>query len=794
MTTAPSIQGTILIVDDDPRNLKVLNTFLQSAGYQVLLAKDGFQCLESAELGQPDVILLDIVMLEMDGYETCRRLKATPETSHIPVIFISALAEQENILQGFGAGGVDYITKPFRREEVLARVNAHVTIQQQKTELTVCNRDLEKEIREKERLAASLAKSEHRLNAAQALAGLGSWERDLISDKGTWSENQYRLFGYEPDEVPETFDRFKQRVHPEDLDRVVTSVEHHARQNRPYDIEFRYIPVGGDVRHAHAIVEVECDKEGRPVRIQGTFQDITERKEREQELKSLHERLDSILRHTPNIVAALDDTGRYLHINPAGQRFFGLPEERIVGVSCRDLVPRPAADAFMKRIETVLNTEQSLVVEDRIGTDSGDRYFSTTLFPIYDNGGRASAVGGISMDITDRKRAEKELEKSRGWYRALYDSVADAIFIHHMTADGFLGTFIEVNDVACRLLGYARDELLRLSPVDIDVSESEMDAPAIARQLSRHQSLTFERVIGSKEGRRLPVEIHAKAFEQEGELMVLSIARDLTERKKAEEERFRMERRIQSARRLESLGILAGGIAHDFNNILMAVLGNIELAKDDLPEEARVQRFLRESENATQRAVHLVRQMLAYAGKGQFVVKSIDVGDLIRDSAQKLRTAAAGKAVLSFDLQTGLPPVEGDLFQLQQLLDNLVINAVEACETGGGGSVTIATGVQNFDSTDLADTFPDVFLSYDTPFTAKPFIFIDVKDNGCGMGPDTQKRIFDPFFTTKFQGRGLGLAAATGIIRGHGGYIRVDSEPERGSVFRVLLPALADTP
>jgi PAS domain S-box-containing protein len=669
MTTAPSIQGTILIVDDDRRNLKVLNTFLASAGYQVLLAKDGFQCLESAELGRPDVILLDIVMLEMDGYETCRRLKATPATAPIPVIFISALAEQENILQGFEAGGVDYITKPFRREEVLARVNAHVTIQQQKTELTACNRDLEREVREKERLAASLAKSERRLNAAQALAGLGSCERDLISDKGQWSQNQYRLFGYEPGEVPETFDRFKQHVHPDDLDRVVTSIEEHAHHNRPYHIEFRYIPAGGEIRHAHSIVEVECDENGRPVRIQGTFQ-----------------------------------------------------------------------------------------------------------------------------DITDRKKAEKELKKSREWYRALYDSVADAIFIHPMTADGFLGPFTEVNDVACRLLGYAREELLALSPLDIDVSASEMDSPALARRLSRHQSLTFERLLGSKEGRRIPVEIHAKAFEQKGDSMVLSIARDLTERKRAEEERLLMERRLQTAQRLESLGILAGGIAHDFNNILMAVLGNIELAKEDLPREARAQRFLQESENATHRAVHLVRQMLAYAGKGQFVAESIDIGDLIRESARTLRTAVSGKAALGFDLTTDLPPVEGDLFQLQQLLSNLVINAAEACEKEDGGSVTIATGVQHCDSTDLSDSLPDVFLPYHTPFPKKPFVFIDIRDNGCGMGPDTQKRIFEPFFTTKFQGRGLGLAAATGIVRGHSGYIRVESEPGQGSVFRVLLPAMTETP
>ncbi len=531
------IEGTVLIVDDDPQNLKVLNSLLENAGFQVLLAKDGAQCLESAELGRPDLILLDIVMTEMDGYETCRRLKSTPATADIPVIFISALAEQENILQGFEAGGVDYVAKPFQREEVLARVMAHVTIHRQKTELSACTTHLEAKIKETKKMAASLEKSERRLNEAQVLAGLGNWEQDLTTGKSNWSENQYRLFGYATGESTGDYDLFKKHVHPEDLDRVVKAIEDCIRIGQPYEIEYRYLHLNGEVRYAHAVGEIECDQSGRPVRIHGTFQDITE-----------------------------------------------------------------------------------------------------------------------------RKRAEKK---------------------------------------------------------------------------------TLE-----------------------------------------------MERDLQTARRLESLGILAGGIAHDFNNLLYVVLGNLDMAREDIPDHSKAHLFLEESEKAAQRAVHLVRQMLAYSGNSQFALSPMDIGDLIRENVQELQIAVSGKARLALDLAPDLPPVKGESRQLSQLLTNLVVNAAEACEQDGGGAIAIATSVRTCDREYLSETILDIFISSEAPLEPAPFVVIDVTDDGPGMGPDTKKRIFEPFFTTKFQGRGLGLAAALGIVRGHRGYIRVDSEPGRGSVFRVLLPAL----
>ncbi len=185
--------------------------------------------------------------------------------------------------------------------------------------------------------------------------------------------------------------------------------------------------------------------------------------------------------------------------------------------------------------------------------------------------------------------------------------------------------------------------------------------------------------------------------------------------------------------------------------------------------------------------------MLAYSGKDMVDLSPIDIGDLLRKNVQKFQTEISGSARLALDLEPDLPPVEGDARQLRQLLTNLVINAAEACDNDGG-TITITAGARTFDSAYLAETIPDVFLTSEAPLVEKPYVFIDVTDDGCGMGHGTQKRIFEPFFTTKFQGRGLGLAAALGIVRGHRGYIRVDSEPGRGSVFRVLLPALTETP
>jgi signal transduction histidine kinase/CheY-like chemotaxis protein len=267
-----------------------------------------------------------------------------------------------------------------------------------------------------------------------------------------------------------------------------------------------------------------------------------------------------------------------------------------------------------------------------------------------------------------------------------------------------------------------------------------------------------------------------------GEIIgLVGISREITQEKAAGEERQKFEHKLQETQKLESLGVLAGGIAHDFNNLLTGILGNANLAKLEFPGNPVLFEHLDQIEKSSQRAAELCRQMLAYAGKGRFVVQNLDVTLLVEEITHLLQLSISKKAVMRFQLTHGLPPVSADATQIRQILMNLVINASDAIGDRSG-VISVVTGLIRADTEYLRGTY----LSPELP--AGDYVFVEVGDTGCGMSKETMNRIFDPFFTTKFTGRGLGLAAVLGIVRSHKGALKVYSEEGRGSTFKLLLP------
>ncbi len=249
------------------------------------------------------------------------------------------------------------------------------------------------------------------------------------------------------------------------------------------------------------------------------------------------------------------------------------------------------------------------------------------------------------------------------------------------------------------------------------------------------------------------------------------------------EERIRNEAKLRETQKLESVGLLAGGIAHDFNNILTGVLGNASLALDDVAPGSHLASRLEDVVKATERAAQLTKQLLAYAGKGRFVVEPLDLSVQVREISGLLQTSIPRTVQLRLELADGLPCIEADAAQIQQVVMNLVINAAEAIPEGKTGTVLIATRVQDVDDAYIQTTVPGIDI--------KPgrYVTLEVHDSGIGIAPDIVSRIFEPFFTTKFTGRGLGLAAVHGIVQGHGGAIKVYSAPGQGTTFKLLFPA-----
>ncbi|MDP6543017.1 MAG: response regulator [Phycisphaerae bacterium] len=264
---------------------------------------------------------------------------------------------------------------------------------------------------------------------------------------------------------------------------------------------------------------------------------------------------------------------------------------------------------------------------------------------------------------------------------------------------------------------------------------------------------------------------------------ILGIFWDITDRKRAEEERKAFDAQVQHAQKLESLGVLAGGIAHDFNNLLLAILGNADLALMDMAPQASARHNVDEIKKASQRAAELSRQMLAYSGKGRFVVKAFDLSAMIEEMTPMLNVSISKKASLKYNFSKGLPEIEGDATQIRQVIMNLVTNASEAIGDRSG-DISISTGTMDADRAYLQETYLDEGLPEGS------YVTLEVADAGCGMSEATRARLFDPFFTTKFTGRGLGMAAVLGIIRGHRGAIRICSEFGEGTTVTVLFPAI----
>ena len=379
-------------------------------------------------------------------------------------------------------------------------------------------------------------------------------------------------------------------------------------------------------------------------------------------------------------------------------------------------------------------------------------------------------------DITEPRRTEDELKTSEVRYRRLFETAQDGILI----LDGETGKIIDVNPFLLKLLGCAHTELLGKELWQLGLF-SDIDASQKAfRQLQDSGYIRYDDLpLEAKSGKRLEVEFVSNVYYVNHTKVIQCNIRDVTERKRIEEQ-------LRHTQKLESLGVLAGGVAHDFNNLLTPILGNASLVLGELSPSSSLRSNLENLITAGQRAVDLTRQLLAYAGKGRSIVAPVDLSDLVRQISNLVRTSIPKNVQLRLDLQDNLPCVEADSSQIQQLIMNLIINAAEAIGEEQGGTVVVTTGVQQVDEYYIRDAF--------APKEILPgkYICLEVHDTGRGMDEETKAKIFDPFFTTKFTGRGLGLAAVSGIIRVHRGAIKVYSTPGKGTTFKVLLPATED--
>jgi PAS domain S-box-containing protein len=373
------------------------------------------------------------------------------------------------------------------------------------------------------------------------------------------------------------------------------------------------------------------------------------------------------------------------------------------------------------------------------------------------------------------------LSQSEERYRDYFENAKDAIYVHDLN-----GRYLMVNKAGEELIGYTRDEILQMRISDV-VPRSYLDEihARLKKKLTDHSLTIYEVEAIRKDGSRVPIEVSSRLVYENGvPVAVQGSARDISERKRAEEALRASQFQLQQSQKLEAIGQLAGGVAHDFNNMLTAIIGYTDLSLRRIGLENPIRRNLEETKKAAERAASLVRQLLAFSRKQILEPKVLDLNDVVRDM-EKMLTRLIGEDVkLATRLEPELGSVKADPCQVEQIIMNLVVNARDAMPRGG--RVTIETTNTTLDG--------QTVLKH---VSVKPgaYVMLAVSDTGSGMNEETQRRIFEPFFTTKEVGKGTGLGLSTvyGIVKQSGGNIWVYSEPGMGTMFKVYLPRIDDT-
>jgi PAS domain S-box-containing protein len=528
------------------------------------------------------------------------------------------------------------------------------------------------------------------------------------------------------------------------------------------------------------------DTTGRLLGLVAIARDITQMKRAADELAEARMRLSQHLENSLLLVAEMDSASRITRWAGRAEKMFGWTPAEAIGRTLAELEalhPDEArrAEELMRRLER--GEEEHNTLRCRNFTKDGRVIHCLWWNSVLRNpDGSVRSYLTLAEEITYTVETLEKLQAS--------DRLLNTLI--HATNTGYMqlddsAHLVAINAQYLPFFGTNEpQEMIGRPFFDLVAPEHrELAAQAFSKLISEGRVQDIELDLLGTDGQTAAFECNGNSENAGDGLRVHIFYRDISERKRALEERRSIEAKLQETQKLESLGVLAGGIAHDFNNLLTGVLGNACLAAAEIPADSPARGFLAQIEKAASRAADLCRQMLAYSGKGRFDVKKLDLNSLVGETMNLLGISISKRTRLDFHPAAFLPAVLADATQLRQIVMNLVINASEALGDRDG-IVCISTGTARMDAAALA--------SANAAPGAKEgnYVWLEVTDTGSGMEPNVVKRIFDPFFTTKFTGRGLGLAAVLGIVRGHHGALAVKSIPGKGTSFRVLLPATGE--
>jgi PAS domain S-box-containing protein len=640
------------------------------------------------------------------------------------------------------------------------------------------------DISERKFAELELRDSRIKFDLALKAAHAGIWEMNIETGKADWSKEIIRLLGLEEQAEAPSFDLWIQAIHPDDRQMIADSVTQAVQEQKESDIEYRVCWPDGSVHWLMSRGQPVRNGNGKLTGFTGTVIDITERRELLESVRQSEANYRSLFENMPNGFAycqlLYDEQGiaedfMFLEVN---QRFEELiPFKEVAGKRATQLIPE---------IRTTDN--ELFIISERIVKSAEPEHFDYFMnalqewfsFSIYSPKGDFFIV--IFDVITQRKQIEQSLRESEHKFRTITEQISEIVFV-----TDFTGIVRYISPSIEKTAGYRPEEVVGhsffnfLADDEIQRAQHKI-SDAIARRLD---SEIFELKYKNNNGSDLYGEVGVRYF-QEGDGSdfsgMIGVIRDISRRKKAEEEKKRLELKLQKAERLETIGRLAGGIAHDFNNLLSPILGHAELGMIAAAEEGYDPEYYTAIVQAAERAGQLVSQILTFSKAHDSQPTPVRIQSIIEEALQLLRPSIPANIRIEHTLDDGCRNILIDPSKLHQIIVNLCTNAWQAIDKSCG-VITI----------ELREVTPDKALMKKLPaLTARPYAELSISDNGVGMDKATIEHIFEPFFTTKAanKGSGLGLSVVHSVVSGYNGEVVVDSQPGVHTTFRIYLPVI----
>ena len=568
-------------------------------------------------------------------------------------------------------------------------------------------------------------------------------------------------------------------IHPEDREKVKrAATDFFVPGCKIGEVGYRFQHTDGSLRWMRDKWIVIRDNLGKPIAIEGIARDETERKLAEEALKESEEKYRLIIENQTDMIVTFDTEGRLLFVSPSYCATFDKSEEELLGKKFMPLIHEDDRETVAKAIDNVYKPPHTGYVEERAMTKDGWRWQAWLNTAILNEQGKVESIVAEGRDINGQKQAEEALQRSEEIHRTVTNSIWDSIVI---VQDAKV---VWANNVAIAKMGYSEDEFIGL---DFQRIIHPDDFPgAIQRYQDRMSGKPVEepsylRVI-TKDGKILEGENRGAVITWAGKPASVQTIKDITEEKRKEEEKERLESQLQQAYKMEAIGTLAGGIAHDFNNILSPIMVHSEMAMMELPPNNPVQHNLKEIFKAGERARDMVKQILTFSRREEGRRAKIKIIPVLKEVLKMLRSTIPTTIDIQQNLEAESGTVLADPTQIQQILLNLGTNAAHAMRDMGG-TLKVSLVQEDFDL-DAAEEYPDL--------NPGSYLKLIVSDTGSGIDDEIMQKIFEPYFTTKGpgEGTGMGLALVHGIVKSYDGDITVESEPGKGTTFNLCLPRI----